>query len=85
LEGALAGSLTGHSRTHVVDVAPDTPLREGLRDALDAWIRINADGTVMVFTGKVEIGQSIKTALAQVAAEELDVSLDRHRQVGGHV
>jgi nicotinate dehydrogenase subunit B len=69
----------------VVDVAPDTPLREGLRDALDAWIRINADGTVMVFTGKVEIGQSIKTALAQVAAEELDVSLDRHRQVGGHV
>jgi nicotinate dehydrogenase subunit B len=69
----------------VVDVAPDTPLREGLRDALDAWIRINADGTVMVFTGKVEIGQSIKTALAQVAAEELDVSLDWHRQVGGHV
>jgi nicotinate dehydrogenase subunit B len=49
--------------------------------ALDAWIRINADGTVMAFTGKVEIGQGITTALAQVVAEELDVSLDRLRLV----
>ena len=49
--------------------------------ALDAWIRINADGTVMVFTGKVEIGQGITTALAQVVAEELDVSIDRLRLV----
>ena len=49
--------------------------------ALDAWIRINADGTVTVFTGKVEIGQGITTALAQVVAEELDVSLDRLRLV----
>ena len=30
---------------------------------LDAWIRINADGTVTVFTGKVELGQGILTAL----------------------
>jgi len=42
---------------------------------LDAWLRINADGTVTVFTGKVELGQGIKTALAQIAAEELDVPL----------
>jgi nicotinate dehydrogenase subunit B len=49
--------------------------------ALDAWIRINADGTVTAFTGKVEIGQGITTALAQVVAEELDVSLDRLRLV----
>jgi CO/xanthine dehydrogenase Mo-binding subunit len=38
---------------------------------LDAWIRIGADGSVTVFTGKVELGQGIKTALIQVAAEEL--------------
>ena len=30
---------------------------------LDAWIRINADGTATVFTGKVELGQGILTAL----------------------
>ncbi len=46
---------------------------------LDSWIRINADGTVTVLTGKVELGQGIKTALAQIAAEELDVSIDRIR------
>jgi CO/xanthine dehydrogenase Mo-binding subunit len=40
---------------------------------LDAWIRIGADGKVTVFTGKAELGQGILTALAQIAAEELDV------------
>src|SRR5436190_12887513 len=42
---------------------------------LDAWIRIGADSKVTVFTGKVELGQGIVTALAQIAAEELDVPL----------
>src|SRR5688572_27888124 len=44
---------------------------------LDAWIRINADGTATVFTGKVELGQGILTALWQIAAEELDLPLAR--------
>jgi len=46
---------------------------------LDRWLRINRDGTVTVFPGKVEIGQGILTALAQIVAEELDVSLARVR------
>ena len=44
---------------------------------LDGWLRINADGTVTVFTGKVELGQGIVTALAQIAADELDVNFER--------
>jgi len=40
---------------------------------LDSWIRIDADGTITVFSGKAELGQGIKTALIQVAAEELAV------------
>ena len=40
---------------------------------LDSWIRIDANGRVTVFTGKGELGQGIKTALQQVAAEELAV------------
>jgi len=46
---------------------------------LDRWLRINRDGTVTVFPGKVEIGQGILTALAQIVAEELDVSYGRIR------
>lgn len=43
---------------------------------LDSWIGINADGAVTVFTGKAELGQGIKTALVQIAAEQLAVPLD---------
>src|SRR5437870_418158 len=50
---------------------------------LDAWIRINADGSATVFTGKVELGQRIVTALAQIAAEELDLPLARISMVSG--
>ena len=40
---------------------------------LDSWIRIDADGSITVFTGKAELGQGFKTAFQQIAAEELDV------------
>ena len=50
---------------------------------LDAWIRINPDGTATVFTGKVELGQGIVTALAQIAAEELDLPLARVSMISG--
>src|SRR5262245_18924269 len=50
---------------------------------LDGWIRVNADGTVTVFTGKVELGQGILTALKQIAAEELDLPLARVRLISG--
>ncbi|HUH92075.1 MAG TPA: molybdopterin cofactor-binding domain-containing protein [Casimicrobiaceae bacterium] len=50
---------------------------------LDRWVRFNADRTVTVFSGKVEIGQGIETAIAQIAAEELDVPLERLALVAG--
>ena len=43
---------------------------------LDAWIRIDADGSITVFTGKAELGQGFKTAFQQIAAEELDVAFE---------
>ncbi|MGE0559789.1 MAG: molybdopterin cofactor-binding domain-containing protein [Burkholderiales bacterium] len=48
---------------------------------LDRWITINADGTVTVTPGKVEIGQGILTALVQMTAEELDIDVSRIRLV----
>ena len=50
---------------------------------LDAWMRINADGSATVCTGKVELGQGITTALAQIIAEELDLSLARVQMISG--
>ncbi|WP_175821687.1 molybdopterin cofactor-binding domain-containing protein [Burkholderia sp. BCC0419] len=40
---------------------------------LDGWIRVDERGHVTVFTGKAELGQGILTALAQIAAEQMDV------------
>jgi nicotinate dehydrogenase subunit B len=42
-------------------------------------IAFNADGTVSIQVGKVEIGQGILTALAQIAAEELEVPIEKIR------
>ena len=39
---------------------------------VNAWLHVLEDGRVMVFSGKVELGQGIRTAIRQVAAEELD-------------
>jgi nicotinate dehydrogenase subunit B len=44
---------------------------------LDSWLAISKDGTVTVFTGKVELGTGVVTALAQIVAEELDVSFSK--------
>jgi len=43
----------------------------------NAYLRIAEDGKVTGFSGKIEMGQSTQTALAQILAEELDVALDR--------
>ena len=53
------------------------PANIGLNPELDRWLRIEADGTVVIATGKVEIGQGIKTAVAVIAAEELEVAMER--------
>jgi nicotinate dehydrogenase subunit B len=42
---------------------------------LDAWLRVGADGRITVFTGKAELGQGIKTAILQIAAEQLAVPM----------
>ncbi len=44
---------------------------------LDSWLAIAKDGTVTVFTGKVELGTGVVTALGQIVAEELDVPFNK--------
>ncbi len=50
---------------------------------MDKWVRFQPDRTVKLAVGKVEIGQGVLIALTQIAAEELDVAIDRfHARLG---
>ena len=51
---------------------------------LDQWVAINADQTISVFSGKVELGQGIVTAIAQIAADELGLAPEQLQIVAGH-
>jgi CO/xanthine dehydrogenase Mo-binding subunit len=55
----------------------------GYPSDFNAYLKIGADGRVGCFVGKVELGQGNMTSLAQLAAEELDVGLDRVDMVMG--
>ncbi len=57
--------------------------REQLPNDIGAWIHIDEDGAVTVFTGKVEMGQNIRTSLAQAVAEELHVPISTVRLIMG--
>ena len=50
---------------------------------VDAFLGINADGTVTVFCGKVDLGQGLRVAIPQIAAEELGIGLDKIKYVEG--
>lgn len=50
---------------------------------VSAWLHIDENGNVTVFTGKVEVGQNIRTSLAQLVAEELHVPFDAITMVMG--
>ncbi|MDB5746225.1 MAG: nicB 1 [Massilia sp.] len=46
-------------------------------EELDSWIAITPDGRVTAYYGKVDLGQGLEVAIAQIVAEELDVGFDR--------
>ncbi len=57
--------------------------RRGYPEDLNAYLRIDENGRVTLFSGKIEMGQGVHTSLAQMAAEELGVSLDSMHVVMG--
>jgi nicotinate dehydrogenase subunit B len=81
--GAL---VVGFALAPKLALAQDRPRLPGSLNTnrrLDAWIAIEPNGTVTIFTGKIELGQGIGTALSQIAADELDVDLKRIDVVHG--
>src|SRR5499427_3387692 len=87
--GGITLAFTLAPRLALAQERAGTPARANLPGSLndnrrlDAWIRIGADGNAAVCTGKVELGQGILTALAQIAAEELDLPLNRVQMTSG--
>ncbi len=60
-----------------MSAAPALPPLLAANPRLDRWVGFDMPGKVTVSTGRVEIGQGVLTAMRQIAAEELDVALDR--------
>lgn len=52
-------------------------------DQVDSWLAILGDGSATVFSGKVELGTGVRTALAQIVADELDIPFGRITMVMG--
>ena len=57
----------------------NAPLPGPLNDNpnLDRWVAFPSPGKVTVLTGRVELGQGVLTAMAQIAADELDLAMER--------
>src|SRR6266568_9297449 len=52
-------------------------------DRLDSWLAVKSDGDVVAYFGKMDMGQGVDVAIAQIVAEELDVPFERVRVVMG--
>ena len=63
--------------------APGASLDEATAGSLAPFVIVAAAGEVMAFNGHVDLGTGIRTALAQIVAEELDVSFERVAMVLG--
>ena len=67
--------------TSVTPSPAPLPVNLAANPVLSSWVRFSAEGNVTISPGKVEIGQGIVTALAQIAADELDVDIGRVQMV----
>jgi CO/xanthine dehydrogenase Mo-binding subunit len=52
-------------------------------DQVDSFLAVHKDGSVTMYTGKVDLGTGIRVALPQMVAEELDVALDKVKLIEG--
>ncbi|HUK35683.1 MAG TPA: molybdopterin cofactor-binding domain-containing protein [Vicinamibacterales bacterium] len=75
LDSSLAPRLLAQS--NALPIAPKSPKK------LESWLHVLPDGGVQVFTGKLEIGMGVDTALGQIVAEELDLAPSRVKFVLG--
>lgn len=59
------------------------PAKSVAKDVVDSFVSIEPGGKITIFVGKVDLGTGTKTALAQIAADELDVAFEQIEMVMG--
>ena len=69
---AIDGGATGSA-----NAAASAPAKTVAADQVDGFLSIDARGMVTVYSGKVDLGTGVRTAMAQIAAEELSVPLSK--------
>jgi CO/xanthine dehydrogenase Mo-binding subunit len=81
--GFLALSFTFPSGVSGAQEVRAIPAHLKSNPMLSSWLRVNADKSVTLFIGKVELGQGALTALGQICADELGVHYDRLHVISG--
>ena len=76
--GIAVTFVVGNSVTNSFADPLDAP-----EDQIGAWIHIDERGSVTIYTGKAEVGQNIRTSLAQIVTEELEVPMDKIEMIMG--
>ena len=78
--GALVVSFSLASAVRAQTVGAGKPVAP---DQVDSFLAVGKNGTVTMYTGKVDIGTGIRVALPQMVAEELDIALDKIKLIEG--
>ena len=81
--GLVVVSAAGAARRRRSRAGRARPGAAAAAREIGAWLHIGEDGAVTAYTGKVEVGQNIRTSLTQAVAEELRAPLESVRLVMG--
>ncbi len=76
------GSLVSRAATPGAPAAASSPKTVAL-DEVDGFVSIGANGKVTIFSGKVDLGTGVRTAMTQIAAEELTVPFETVEVIQG--
>jgi nicotinate dehydrogenase subunit B len=75
-------TLAGSPTSALAQAVTTVPRRLDARE-VDAFLAVNGDGTVTLYCGKVDLGQGLRIAIPQIAAEELGIAIEKIKYVEG--
>src|SRR5712675_3151011 len=75
-------ALTGRPTSVSAQGLAGAPRRLDAKE-VDAFFAVNGDGSVTVYCGKVDLGQGLRIAIPQIAAEELGIGIEKIKYIEG--